>query len=210
MKISILSCLAACLLVASCQTNQALPDTTGIPATQVDYTDRPAFLDAQKPGDFHKLLMSFTGNWQLQGSGYLSAASPHTTSGSMQVDWILNGNWLEMQLSERTLASGDTAFVRQFIGFDNLRQRYFLWSMATWSVTTQLYIGEWDANAELWQFSRTATVLRAGKPITFEAIIKIRLEDKNRMVWELWEQWHSKKINNGEPTQLWRKEFVRD
>lgn len=114
-----------------------------------------------------------------------------------------------MNISEVTSGSGDTAFVRQYIGFDNLRQHYFLWSMATWSVTTQLYVGVWDEKTKSWAFSRKATVLHDGKPVSFEATIRVSLEDEHRMVWELWEQWYTREIHDGKAIKLWRKEFTR-
>ncbi len=192
---------------SSCTSKQ---DTAGKPATAIDFTDRPAFIEVQSPGENHKILDQLEGFWHKSGSGYLpSSSGPTPTTGNAEGEWILKGNFFEWRDESSPIT--DSTMVSEsiyYFGYDNLREMYVLWIMGTGSVMTQYLIGKPEAENRL-TFRRTSIISYKRKEIAFHVRFVINFLDENSLRLEYFEQWSTQEVNEGKEFKLWTNEYTK-
>ena len=77
------------------------------------------------PGEGHKVLQAFSGNWNVVAKMWMDPAQPPTEStGTESSGWILGGRYL--QSSFKTTMMGMPMEGVGTMGYDNNRKKYFL------------------------------------------------------------------------------------
>lgn len=131
-----------------------------------------AMAAAATPGEAHKVLDAFAGEWDVEFSMWPApGADPIRLEGTSSARWILGGRWLEQRF--RSEFMGEPFEGLGYLGYDNVKKRYvgsWMDTMSTWPMSTE---GRVDANGDLvWK----------GKTFDPMAGREIEIRDRTRVV----------------------------
>jgi hypothetical protein len=163
---SLLSLVA--LVVAGCAVREpdTLTDAVRLSALSVDQ-----WVALGEPGDAHKVLQTFVGEWDVAISSRSSVtAKPEVSSGRSHFSWVLQGRFIEERFSGEVAGKGYDGL--GYFGFDNATKRYSSLWLESLSTSPTLSWGVY--NPENQSFSFVADVydpLRARLKRSYSRIV---------------------------------------
>ena len=137
-----------------------------------------AWEEASTPGEEHKVLNAFVGDWKTVSSCRMSPEAPlEKSEGKSEISWILNGRFLEQEFDGE--AMGKPFEGKGLIGYDKMRKEYtavWLDSMGTGIVKAT---AQYDAT--------TKTISEVG---TFACPMTGKLDMTYRSEWKIVDDKH--------------------
>jgi hypothetical protein len=131
-----------------------------------------AYMKAGAPGDEHKLLASFVGEWDCKITDYsMGPTNPMESKGKAVYTMTMDGRFLHANF---TADMGEMKLHGvEISGYDNLRKKYF----TTWhdSMSTQFMMGTgtYDAASKTFTMTGEAMDPMTGKAFTNKDVIKL-------------------------------------
>ncbi len=132
-----------------------------------------AWKKASSPGEHHKALEIFTGNWNYSMRWWQSPeAQPEESKGSNKGEWILGGRFVEQEV--KGVAMGQPFEGLSITGYDNVKEEYntvWLDNMSTGIMTSS---SQYDAASKTFLEKGSFSCPMTGeKSRSFRGVIKI-------------------------------------
>lgn len=173
-----LSLTAALLLF--CTTAYAQHDH-GTKKPQMDPAMMEAMMKAGTPGEAHKKIDAFSGQWNAKVTFWPApGADPMTMDGTSEARWILEGRYLEQRFKGMFMGAPFEGI--GYTGYDNVMKRY--WSTWMDNMSTGIMMSSGSADGATWTFNGTMPDPVTGKNI--QADSKITVQDADHHVMEMW------------------------
>jgi hypothetical protein len=133
--------LAACLVMAEEKE----------PASQEMPPGYEKMIQLGTPGEHHKHLAPFAGNFTAQAKFWMSPEQPaEESSATATTKWVLDGRYLQMEYRSEWQGQAFTGL--SFMGYDNQKQQYFSTWMDSMSTALHTSYGECDAAHKTFTF----------------------------------------------------------
>jgi len=141
------------------------------------------FVEMNKPGDAHKVLASFAGDWNLEVKSYMAPDTPPSVSkGTCTSTMIMDGRYLEDKVSGDMM--GQPFAGQGLMAYDNIHKKYvstWIDNMSTAIIQTE---GTYDPASKTFTFQGMSYDPMAGKDVPVKMITKI-VDDKTH-TFEWW------------------------
>ena len=171
--------LAAALLLL-CTTAYAQHDH-GTKKPQMDPAMMEAMMKAGTPGEAHKKIDAFSGQWNAKVTFWtVPGADPMTMEGTAESRWILDGRYLEQRFKGTFMGAPFEGL--GYTGYDNVKKRY--WSTWIDNMSTGIMTSTGSADGATWTFSGTMPDPMTGKEMQSDS--KIIVQDADHHVMEMW------------------------
>lgn len=171
--------LAAALLLL-CTTAYAQHDH-GTKKPQMDPAMMEAMMKAGTPGEAHKKIDAFSGQWNGKVTFWtVPGADPMTMEGTAESRWILDGRYLEQRFKGTFMGAPFEGL--GYTGYDNVKNRY--WSTWIDNMSTGIMMSTGSADGATWTFSGTMPDPMTGKEMPSDS--KITVQDADHHVMEMW------------------------
>ncbi len=134
------------------------------------------------PGEHHKHLAPFAGNWTALAKFWMDPAQPpEETSATASFKWILDGRYLQLEYRSEWMGQPFTG--QSIMGYDNQKQQYF----STWidSMNTGLYTsyGTCDATHKAFTFHGDMIDPITDKPKKTRSVYRVLSDAKIQFEW---------------------------
>lgn len=141
-----------------------------------------AMIKAMTPGEAHKVLNGFAGNWDAKVTMWMApGAEPLTSAGSAEAKWVLGGRYLEQRFQGSMMGQPFEGIA--YTGYDNVLKEYW----GTWidSMSTGLMTSRGrTTDGKTFTFDATMSDPMTGKET--KATEKIILHSADHHVFEMW------------------------
>ena len=107
-----------------------------------------AYVKAGQPGEHHKRLEPFIGDWTIKVSHWTAPGSePSTSEGEAHIEWIMDGRFIQEEIvgDMGEMMPGVEFKGRGVTGYDNLRKEYVSTWIDSMSTGVAISYGKWDA-----------------------------------------------------------------
>lgn len=171
--------LAAALLLL-CTAAYAQHDH-GTKKPQMDPAMMEAMMKAGTPGEAHKKIDAFSGQWNAKATFWpVPGADPMTMEGTSEARWVLDGRYLEQRFKGSFMGAPYEGL--GYTGYDNVKKRYW----TTWmdNMATGIMMSTGSVDGATWTFSGTMPDPMTGKDMQSDS--KIVVQDADRHVMEMW------------------------
>jgi hypothetical protein len=204
--------------IAFAQPGQDKPRTPGTPA-QPDKAKQPsdkpkipgqpseeemmdAMMKAGAPGENHKLLNTFAGNWSCAVKMWHAADAPAEESkGTATSKWIYGGRYLHQEFKGDF---GGMPFEGSGVwGYDNVKKQFFTTWIDSMSTGHMLSTGKYDAASKTYTFQGTFSNPVTGKDEKARQVVKVI--DDNKHVFEM----HGNDMSNGKEFKMMEITYTR-
>jgi hypothetical protein len=133
---------------------------------------------AGTPGEFHKKLDAFVGNWKGVSKFWMDPSQePEASEATMTVTWILGGRFLKQEYKGEVM--GQPFEGLGLWGYDNLKKKY----TASWAdnMTTAIMseLGTCDASGKTFTLIGSHDDPMTGKAVAVKSITRIINKDKH-------------------------------
>ncbi len=130
------------------------------------------------PGEGHRVLDPLVGQWQYAMKWWMTAdATPQESTGSSQAKWILDGHFLQEDVTGMSMGQPFTGM--GVTGYDNLKKKYdsiWLDNMGTGMMISD---GSYDAANKTLTFKGTFSCPIENGPRTSRGVLKITGDDSH-------------------------------
>ena len=193
MKIRIFSVLAIFVFVASVAT------------AQEQQMDEKAMMDAMvkaaTPGEPHKKLDPFVGNWNVSTKMWNApGAPPEEGTGSATAKWVLGGRYVEQQFTGDFMGMPFTGL--GYTGYDNVKKQYVGTWMDSFSTSIMVSAGAADPSGKVMVFAGNMDDPMTGQTIRMDQ--KIIVIDNDKHIMEGWMPGH-----DGKPFKMMELTYTR-
>lgn len=137
-----------------------------------------AWMAAATPGEAHRKLEPFVGEWNVTMRSWMAPGqNPTESTGSATSRWILGGRWLQQEYTGDFM--GQPFHGIALTGYDNIRKRY----VGTWmdNMSTSLMTTYPTFDGNVMRASGTMDDPMTGQEMPFEEVITIVSENEHRM-----------------------------
>ncbi|TWT44211.1 hypothetical protein RAS1_06200 [Phycisphaerae bacterium RAS1] len=138
------------------------------------------FAKAGEPGENHKLLEAFVGNWKMEVKSMMGPGEPDVTSGTSTVKPIMGGRYFVDEVKGSMMGAPFEGM--GVTGYDNLQKKF----VNTWidSASTGIFmsIGDYDAKSKEFTY-RGDLVMPGGQKMKIRMVIRIVDKDKHVFEW---------------------------
>ena len=143
-----------------------------------------AWMKAATPGDAHKKLEPFVGNWDVKVKSWMSPGAPVMEStGSAETRWILGGRYIEEKFQGNFMGQPFNGV--GYTGYDNTRKQYSSTWMDNMSTAVMHSAGLSDPSGKVMAFAATmADPTAGGKDVRIE--MRITVPDNDHHMMEMW------------------------
>lgn len=159
-----------------------------VPALGADQPqmDEKAMMEAMAkiaaPGENHRKLDAFVGNWDTKITMWMMPGAPPTTStGKSKNAWVMGGRYLEQRFEGTFMGAPFTGL--GYTGYDNVTKKWWgTWmdSMSTGIMTSE---GKMDGDNS-WTFEARSADPMSGQMMDVKE--KITIKDKDHHSMEMW------------------------
>jgi uncharacterized protein DUF1579 len=175
MKIRALYVLAILVLIAS------------VASAQQEQMDEKAMMDAMMkaatPGEPHKKLEPFVGNWNVSTKMWAAPGAPATEgTGSASARWVLGGRYIEQQFNGNFMGMPFSGL--GYTGYDNVKKQYVGTWMDSFSTGVMFSAGAADSSGKVMAFASTMEDPATGKSVRMDE--KITILDNDKHIMEMW------------------------
>ena len=94
------------------------------------------------PGEHHKLLERFLGDWDIEMRVFMGSQSMEPTKGSCTIEWLMEGRWIVTRSECSMLGRPFEAF--SIMGYDNFKQSYVATDVSTIDTAMRRAEGDLD------------------------------------------------------------------
>jgi hypothetical protein len=147
MKPTVLACAALLLLPLALAAQKS--------AKEAEQPENPKlYRPYLTPGEQHKTLEPFVGSWKavLKVWGPGSPPIENKIEQTMETRWALNGNFLQSDVTIKSLGRGLTRNLQVFRGYNSAFKRYTAYQMSNVDVRDIVYSGSYDAATRTFTF----------------------------------------------------------
>lgn len=184
MKTSHLAATLLATLAGACATSE-IRVSEPMPMMQEQGGDEPsmdemmaAWMKAGMPGEQHRALDPFVGNWNATVKMWMDpAAPPQESKGKMTSAWILGDRYLEQKYEGEFMGQPFTGL--SIMGYDNAGEAYI--GMWIDSMSTAMSISKGQLSGKTFTFQATCTDPMTGQPSTCKETLVIDGPDKHTM-----------------------------
>lgn len=142
-----------------------------------------AFEKAGTPGEPHRKLDVFVGNWDVKIKTWMAPGTPPAEStGTAENRWVLGGRYLEQKFQGSFMDQPFTGI--GYTAYDNVKKHYLGTWMDSMSTGIMVTAGVADETGKIMKFTGTMDDPMSGKSIRLEE--KIVVLDKDRHLFEMW------------------------
>lgn len=131
-----------------------------------------AWMKAATPGEHHQRLNYFVGSWNVTVKSYMGGPEPMTSSGSSNVEWIMDGRYIKDTFKGDFMGMPFQGM--GITGYDNIQGHYVgLWidNMGTGFMTSK---GTWDQATKTYTFKAAyPDAMNPGKMKKLKEVLKI-------------------------------------
>lgn len=142
-----------------------------------------AWMKAATPGEMHKLLNPFVGNWDVSVKMWEKpGADAMQSAGKATNAWALDGRWVEQRFDGQFMGAPMRGI--GYTGYDNIKKAFVSTWMDTMSTSVMMTTGNADQEGKTMTFSGSMDDPMSGKPIPLKEVIRIIDADHHSM--EMW------------------------
>jgi hypothetical protein len=154
---------------------------TDAKAAPMDAAAMDAMQKAMAPGENHKRLDYFVGNWKTENTMWMGPGEPMKSEGTVHYEWVLGGRYLQ---STFTGSFMDQPFQGMALdGYDNTTGQYFSLWLDNAGTGYLLSHGQRSADGKQFTFTGTAPDPASKKPVKHRMISTIK--DKDSFLFEM-------------------------
>lgn len=151
-------------------------------APSMDQAMMEAMMKAGTPGDAHKKLDAFTGNWDTKITMWMMPGQPPMSStGSSENRWLFGGRYLEQRFKGDFMGMPFEGL--GYTGYDNVKNQYWGTWMDSMSTAMMASTGS-SADGKVWNFTGAMPDPMTGKDAKVEE--KITIVDADHHTMEMW------------------------
>lgn len=179
MKFNVPVAVMSCLLVAGL----AVADDAKKPQPSAEENAAmEAMMRAATPGDAHKQLAPFVGDFNVQVTMWMApGAPPQTSKGTTHNTWALGKRWVEQRFTGTF--NGMPFNGIGFTGYDNVKKAYVGTWMDSFSTSVMLSTGQREGDGK-YTFEGSMDDPMTGKPAPVKEVITVADNDHHTM--EMW------------------------
>jgi hypothetical protein len=184
--------LVSSVMAAAAEPPAAAPEMTAEQKAMMEAFERMAEVRAE-----HKQLAGFVGRWSTKTTMFMDpSAPPETSVGKVEFTEIFGGRSYEMNYQGSF--AGEPMTGRGFLGFDNLKKKFY----STWmdSMSTGIWIayGTYDAASKAYTFrGEMDNPMKPGETIAIRQVWQIK--DADHFVFE----WYETEPGAAERKSMW-------
>lgn len=143
-----------------------------------------AWMKAATPGEAHKKLEPFVGNWDVTVKSWMSpGAPPMESTGSAESRWILGGRYIEERFQGNFMGQPFNGI--GYTGYDNTKKHYVSTWMDNMSTQVMYSAGSADSSGKQMAFAANmADPTAGGKNVRVD--MKITVADNDHHMMEMW------------------------
>lgn len=142
-----------------------------------------AWMKAATPGDMHKMLNPFVGNWSVTVKMWEKpGAQPTESAGKAVNTWALGGRWVEQRFEGQFMGMPMQGV--GYTGYDNIKKSFVSTWMDSLSTSVMMTTGTADADGKSMSFSGSMDDPMSGKAMPVKE--KVRIIDADTHVMEMW------------------------
>ena len=178
--------LAAALVgVTALVTSRAVSDDKKQPADDAKENEMMAkWAAAGTPGEFHKKLDAFVGDWKGVSKFWMDPSQePMTSKATMKNTWIFGGRFLKQEYKGQVTGQPFEGF--GLWGYDNLKKKYTSTWTDSMSTAIMAELGTCDASGKTFTLFGSHDDPITGKAVKTKSITRIINKDKH--VFEMYE-----------------------
>lgn len=177
MKIT-LSFAAALLVVC---TSALAQHDHGRQEPPLDRAMMEAMMRAGTPGEPHKKLDVFAGNWNATVRSWVAPGTePVVMEGTSTTRWVMGGRYLEQRFTGTFFGMPYEGL--GYTGYDNVKKQY--WSTWMDNMSTSMMMSTGNVDGATWSFTGSMTDPMTGKDGPAETKVVVR--DGERHTMEMW------------------------
>ncbi len=142
-----------------------------------------AMMKAMTPGDAHKALEPFVGDFDAKITMWSNPAAPPTvTTGTSQSKWILGNRYIEQHFTSSMMGMPFDGI--GYMGYDNVKKQYWGTWIDNFSTGMMTSTGAMADNGKTWEFTESMTDPVSGKAMTGQSSFTVVDADHHNM--EMW------------------------
>ena len=163
---------------AASQQKAAMPEPTAEEKAMWD-----AMMKAATPGDMHKKLEPFVGNFDVQVMSWMAPGTdPIKSSGSSVNSWALGGRYVEQRFTGTFMNMPFNGL--GYTGYDNVKKNFVGTWMDNMSTAVMMTTGQLDEDGMTFMFSGTMVDPMSGKDTPLQETIIVQDNDHHTL--EMW------------------------
>ena len=136
------------------------------------------WMAAGTPGEFHKKLDVFVGDWKAVSKFWMDPSQePQVSDASMKTTWILDGRFIQQHYKGE--AMGQPFNGMALWGYDNLKKKYTSTWTDSMSTAIAAYLGTCDASGKTFTLTGSLDDPMTGKVVQSKFITRVINKDKH-------------------------------
>lgn len=140
--------------------------TAGQNATAQTEAEMKAWMDYMTPGDMHKVMAAYDGNWTVEGKMWMDpSAQPMTSTGSATYKMVMGGRYQESEFKGNMMGQPMEGF--GLLGYDNFKKVFESTWVDNMGTGTMRAEGKYDPATKTFALSGNMIDPTSGKACTF-------------------------------------------